>query len=207
MKDLEPSFAMAALNSGLRNNSYFTFSLLKRPAVDMADLLRRAERYVNAKEEMAARKQKTTWSGHQEEKGEHSRNAPGKKEKRRERSDLTKDDLRHKLSRRDDSTQGGAPIPSYNNFVPLLDTRTKILTVEKDKVSIQWPEKLRSPAEKKDVEKYCCYHRDHGHDIEECRQLKNQIEDLIRRGHLRKYVDREAPQGRREQRREEAPLQ
>ncbi|GAV85004.1 hypothetical protein CFOL_v3_28444, partial [Cephalotus follicularis] len=53
---------------------------------------------------------------------------------------------------------------------------------------IQWPEKLRSPAERRDVEKYYRYHRDHGHDTEECRQLKNQIEDLIRMGHLRKGV-------------------
>ncbi|GAV88792.1 hypothetical protein CFOL_v3_32213, partial [Cephalotus follicularis] len=57
------------------------------------------------------------------------------------------------------------------------------------------------------MEKYCRYHRDHGHDTVECSQLKNQIEDLIRKGHLHKYVDRDAPQGRREQRREEAPRQ
>ncbi|GAV69103.1 hypothetical protein CFOL_v3_12604, partial [Cephalotus follicularis] len=71
----------------------------------------------------------------------------------------------------------------------------------------QWPEKMRAPAENRSMEKYCRYHRDHGHDTEECRKLKNQIEDLIRKGHLRKYVDRDAPQGRREQRREEAPRQ
>ncbi|GAV77590.1 hypothetical protein CFOL_v3_21061, partial [Cephalotus follicularis] len=122
VKDLEPFFAMAALNSGLRNNSAFTFSLLKKPVEDMTNLLRRAEKYVNAEEEMAAMQQKTPWSGYQEERGEHSRNAPGKKEKRHERSDLTKDDLRHKLSRMGDSPKGGAPIPSYNDFSPFLDT-------------------------------------------------------------------------------------
>ncbi|GAV84250.1 hypothetical protein CFOL_v3_27694 [Cephalotus follicularis] len=173
----------------------------------MVDLLKRAERYVNAEEEMVARKQKTPWSGHEEERREHSRNAPERKEKRKERSDLSREDLRHKISRREGTSRGGAPIPSYNTFAPLLDTRTRILAMEQDKVPFQWPEKLRTPAENRNVEKYCRYHRDHEYDIEECRQLKNQIEDLIRKGHLRKYVDRDAPQGRREQRREEAPRQ
>ncbi|GAV65623.1 hypothetical protein CFOL_v3_09138 [Cephalotus follicularis] len=91
VKDLEPFFALATLNSGLMNNSFFTFSLLKKPAVNMADMLRRAEKYVNAEEEMAARKQKMPWSGHQEKKGEHSWNTPGKKEKRKERSELSKE--------------------------------------------------------------------------------------------------------------------
>ncbi|GAV79873.1 hypothetical protein CFOL_v3_23336 [Cephalotus follicularis] len=191
---------MTTLNSGLRNNSSFTFSLLKKPAVDMEDLLRRAEKYVNAEEEMAARKQKSPWSGHQEERGEHSRNAPEKKEKRNERYELSKENLRHKLSEREDSPRGGASIPTYNHFAPLLDTHTRILAVEKDKVPIHWPEKMRSPVKKRDLDKFCRYHCDYGHDTEECRQLKNQIEDLIRKGRLRRYVDRNAPKERGEHR-------
>ncbi|GAV57605.1 hypothetical protein CFOL_v3_01142, partial [Cephalotus follicularis] len=93
VKDLEPSFALAALNNGLRSNSKFTFSLLKRPAKDMAELLKRAERYVNAEEEMLARKQKAPWTGQQEENREHSRNAPERREKRKGRSDLSNSEV------------------------------------------------------------------------------------------------------------------
>ncbi|GAV66501.1 LOW QUALITY PROTEIN: hypothetical protein CFOL_v3_10011, partial [Cephalotus follicularis] len=71
---------------------------------------------------------------------------------------------------------------------------------------IQRPAPLRTSTAKKDSSKYCRYHRDNGHDTEECRQLKNQIEDLIRKGHLRKCVGKDAPLGRREHR-EEAPQQ
>ncbi|GAV56652.1 hypothetical protein CFOL_v3_00194, partial [Cephalotus follicularis] len=80
------------------------------------------------------------------------------------------------------------------------------LTVEKENVQIQWPASLRSPANKRDSNKYYRYHRDHGHDTEECRQLKNHIEDLIHKSHLSKYVDRDAPQGRREHREEDPQL-
>ncbi|GAV80619.1 LOW QUALITY PROTEIN: hypothetical protein CFOL_v3_24081, partial [Cephalotus follicularis] len=71
---------------------------------------------------------------------------------------------------------------------------------------IQWPTPLRSSTEKRNTDKYCRYHCDHGPDTEECRYLKNQIEDLIQKGHLCKYVDRDAPQERRE-RKEQAPQQ
>ncbi|GAV63797.1 hypothetical protein CFOL_v3_07315, partial [Cephalotus follicularis] len=66
------------------------------------------------------------------------------------------------------------------------------------------PAPLRSSVEKRNTDKYCLYHRDHGHDTEECIHLKNQIEDLIRKCHLRKYVDMDAPQERNE-RKEQAP--
>ncbi|GAV69121.1 hypothetical protein CFOL_v3_12622, partial [Cephalotus follicularis] len=71
VKDLKPSFALGALTSGLKDNSPFTFSLMKKPSLDLKDLLRRAEKYVNVDEAMAARKQKTSWLNHQVEKEEH----------------------------------------------------------------------------------------------------------------------------------------
>ncbi|GAV56591.1 hypothetical protein CFOL_v3_00133 [Cephalotus follicularis] len=154
VKDLEPSFTLAALNSGLRDNSLFTFSPMKKPTHDMTDLLRRVEKYVNVEEGLATRKHKTSWFD-QQEKEEHSRRAPGKKQERKERPELTKDDLRHKLSKNKKSPKMGTPIPSYNNFAPMLETQTRILAVEKDKVPIQWPVPLRSPTKKRDSTKYC----------------------------------------------------
>ncbi|XP_065007972.1 uncharacterized protein LOC135638651 [Musa acuminata AAA Group] len=44
------------------------------------------------------------------------------------------------------------------------------------------PEALASPS------KCISFHRDYNHDMEDCRDLQNQTEDLIRRGHLRCYL-------------------
>ncbi|RWW53010.1 hypothetical protein BHE74_00040535 [Ensete ventricosum] len=46
---------------------------------------------------------------------------------------------------------------------------------------------MRSRAEDRDHRCYCRFHRNYGHDTEECYDLKNQIEDLICHGHLDRY--------------------
>ena len=48
--------------------------------------------------------------------------------------------------------------------------------------------KLRSPPKKRNRNKYFRYHKDHGHDIEDCFKLKVVIEKLIERGHLVEFV-------------------
>ena len=46
---------------------------------------------------------------------------------------------------------------------------------------------------KRDITRYCEFHRDHGHRIDDCIQLKKEIKFLIQRGHLRCYM---APEDR-----------
>ncbi|MCI44007.1 hypothetical protein A2U01_0065246, partial [Trifolium medium] len=40
-----------------------------------------------------------------------------------------------------------------------------------------------------DLNAWCAYHRCKGHDIENCFRLRDLIEDLIRSGHLRKFLE------------------
>ena len=47
---------------------------------------------------------------------------------------------------------------------------------------------MKSNPIRRDDTKYCEFHKGHGHRIDDCIQLKKEIEYLIRRGHLSRYV-------------------
>ena len=64
----------------------------------------------------------------------------------------------------------------------------KILTQIKDEHYLKWPRPLHSSPNVRDKNKYCRFHEDHGHNTEDCRDLKEQVEELIRKGRLQKYV-------------------
>ena len=64
----------------------------------------------------------------------------------------------------------------------------KILMQIKDEHYLKWPKPLHSSPNVHDKKKYCRFHRDHGHYTEDCWDLKEQIEKLIRKGKLQKYV-------------------
>ena len=49
---------------------------------------------------------------------------------------------------------------------------------------------MKGDPNKRNRNKYCRFHRDYGHDIDECFDLKQQIENLIRQGKLRNFLGR-----------------
>ncbi|XP_022156175.1 uncharacterized protein LOC111023128 [Momordica charantia] len=65
---------------------------------------------------------------------------------------------------------------------------------------LEKPSKTKSSPDKRNKSKYYRFHRDHGHDTSKCFDLRDQIENLIRHGHLKKYVGKKdscSSQGKR----------
>ena len=64
----------------------------------------------------------------------------------------------------------------------------------KNEEFVKWTGKIKTNPDKRNKNKYYEFHRDHGHKTDDCFQLTKQIDDLIKRGYLRKYVaDRPQP--------------
>ena len=57
----------------------------------------------------------------------------------------------------------------------------------KDCPSLKWPKKMKGDPSKRNKSKYCQFHRDHGHNTDECYDLKQQIEVLIKQGKLKNF--------------------
>ena len=52
---------------------------------------------------------------------------------------------------------------------------------------------MHSSPNDRDKNKYYWFHKDHGHYTEDCQDLKEQIEELIQKGKLKKYVKKGEP--------------
>ncbi|RRT32573.1 hypothetical protein B296_00057079 [Ensete ventricosum] len=165
--DLHPSLAIQAFLTGLRQSRFF-WSLIERPPTTLPEMLQRAHRYMAVETLIAGKRDETKRS-----RGEQSRGHLASPPKRREdRSGL---------------------LPARPPPIPLNSTRTEIFFQIREKGLLKAPSPMKSHPERRDKRRYCRFHREYDHDIEECRDLQYQIEDLIRRGHLRRYVREQLP--------------
>ncbi|GAA0149693.1 hypothetical protein LIER_36976 [Lithospermum erythrorhizon] len=81
--------------------------------------------------------------------------------------------------------------------------RRRIYAQLEDKRILPKSHKIKLPPNRRDEKNYCEYHKDHGHDTDEFRLLKADIEKLIRQGQLKEFVRRY--QGSPLRRRERTP--
>ena len=87
-----------------------------------------------------------------------------------------------------DRDKKAGPLARSQQYTPLNVLLEQVLMQIKDDPSLKWPEKMKGDPNKRNRNKCCCFHRDHGHDTDKCFNLKQQIENLIRQGKLRNFL-------------------
>ena len=167
---------LTTFKGGLKSREFMA-SLAKNPPKTMAEMLLKAQKYMNAKDALAAIRDV-------ERPRDKGRKDDGRRGQKRERQDRRTNDGG---KRKDEKT------PKTVKFTPLIMRVDKILTQIKDEHCFKWPRPLHSSPNVRDKNKYSRFQKDHGHYTEDCWDLKEQIEKLIRKGKLHKYVKKREP--------------
>ena len=58
----------------------------------------------------------------------------------------------------------------------------------KNEPYFRWPNKMGGDALRRNQNMYCIYHRDKGHTTEQCRVLKDHLEQLVKAGYLKEFI-------------------
>ncbi|KAL2231036.1 UNVERIFIED_CONTAM: hypothetical protein Sindi_1698000 [Sesamum indicum] len=176
VQELRIDMIVSILIHGLRKGP-FTSALARDPPGDVEQLMALAQKYID-EEEMNAMKDSEQRECEQVSRPSYdSREGGGNKQKPEKP--------------REPKYQ-----PKYHNYTPLVLSREKALMMVENADVLQWPRHTRYTPSKKISNKYCRFHRERGHNTEECFQLKDEIERLVRQGNFR---DRVTPNCKREE--------
>ena len=84
------------------------------------------------------------------------------------------------------------PTKRFTSFTLLNTPIDQVLMQIKDKGDMTFLGKQKRDPNKRSRDKYCYFHRDHGHNTSKFYDLKQQIEALIRQGKLQRFIGKEA---------------
>ena len=168
------------------------FSISKNPQASIAKVLVKAEKYINGEEALIS-KQASSLTHQEKSETDKRQGRNPKRQRDRERSPK-KDSERSPKRRRSLRDSLGPPRfdrqqqYSPQRFTPLTATVLQVLREVQHEQFLRWPSQMRSDLAKRDNTKYYEFHRDHGHRTDDCIQLRKEIEYLIRRGYLRRFI-------------------
>ena len=189
----DEKFAITAFIAGLGVQSKdLMFSISKNSQASMAEVLAKAEKYINGEEALISKKYSS--STHKEKSGTDKRRGrspkrqsdhEGSPKKNGERSPKRRGSLRDRL--------GPPQFERRRRYSPqrLTASVSQVLRKVRNEQFLRWPIQMKADPTTRDTSKYCEFHRDYGHRTDDCIQLKREIEYLIWRGYLRHFISLE----------------
>ena len=174
---MDDKLLLADFHNGV-NSDFFIHKLYDEDPQTMAELIHSAQSFINVEDAIIAKKRKRVeWR--EAELPCHSELGPRPKKAR----------MGEKKDR--DNRKAGLSLGRSLHYTPLNVSLDQVFMQIKDDPSLKWPEKMKGDLNKCNRNKYCHFHRVHGHDTDECYDLKQQIENLIRQGKLRNFLGQE----------------
>ena len=106
---------------------------------------------------------------------------------------MVKDTQQKKRKPEGNQVPSSAPKPFsslFNSYISFHISREQILMQVEGRNQLCNPSPMRAPVERRNMAKYCKFHKDKRHDPAECFQLQDQIKALIQEGYRQEYISR-----------------
>ncbi|XP_050281192.1 uncharacterized protein LOC126722081 [Quercus robur] len=165
MDDNYDDVAINTFKSGLPTKHCLRKSLTGKPITSVRQLIDRIDKYKRVEEDQLQGKGKEKIIPHK-------------------RNDFRSERYNNNHPRRDFAGQSGSANMQTVNAV-FREPVQQVLEKVKNEPFFKWPNKMAEDSLKRNQSLYCQYHQDHGHTIEDCRNLWNHLDQLVREGKLR----------------------
>ena len=161
----DEKFATTAFIAGLAVQSkYLMFSISKNPQASMAEVLAKAEKYINGEEALISKKKSS--STHKEKSGTDKRRGRSPKRQGVRETSPKKDGERFLKRHGNLKDRLGPPQfetrrrYSPQRFTPLTSSVSQVLREVRNEQFLRWLTQMKSDPTTRDNTKYCEFHRD-----------------------------------------------